>query len=149
MRRKSEGGEGMRKGKREEGERRRDTEQQRRWKGEEELLKEAAKWQIPALEDSTHLFLAERGELEQADAKSWKMRRVKVKLQRSWQSLQIHPGSPKMILVGVEEFLMNLAEKDLAAARCQKMYCANPTRCSGCWWRETPQESWFESPGSC
>ena len=118
MRRKSEGGEGMRKGKREEGERRRDTEQQRRWKGEEELLKEAAKWQIPALEDSTHLFLAERGELEQADAKSRKMRRVKVKLQRSWQSLQIHPGSPKMLLLlGVEESLMKVG-KDLAGARC-------------------------------
>ena len=145
----------MKRGKREEGERRRDREQLRRWKGGVELVKEAAKLQIPALEDSTHLLLAERGELlekrRQADAKSLMLRRVKVigKLQRSLQSLQIHPGSPKMMLLGVEEFLMKVG-KDLAAARCQRMYCANPLRCSGCW--SAPQESCsrcFESPWSC
>jgi len=129
----------MKRGKREEGERRRDREQLMRWKGEEELVKEEAKLQILALEDSTHLFLAEteRRKLlqwrRQADAKSWKMRRVKVmgKLQRSWQSLQIHPGSPKMKLLGVEEVLMKV-RKGLAGARCQKMYCVSPARCSGC-----------------
>lgn len=134
----------MKRGKREEEERRRNREQLRRWKGGEELVKEAAKLQILALEDSTHLLLAERGELlewkRQADAKNWRMRRVKVmgKLRRSWQSLQIHPGSPKMMLLGVEEFLMKVG-KDLAGARCQKMYCVSPVRCSGCWC--APQES--------
>ena len=53
----------MKRGRREEGERRRDREQLRRWKGGEELVKEAAKLQILAREDSTHLLLAERGEL--------------------------------------------------------------------------------------
>ena len=53
-----------RRGKREEGERRRDRAQLRKWRVGEELLKEAAKWQIRALEDSTHhLALAERWEL--------------------------------------------------------------------------------------
>ena len=47
----------MKRGRREEGERRRDREQLRRWKGGEELLKEAAKLQILALGDSTHLLL--------------------------------------------------------------------------------------------
>ena len=138
--------EGMKRGKREEGEMRRDREQLRRWKGEEELVKEAAELQIPALEDSTHLPLAEKkGELlewrRQADAKSWRMKRVKEKPQRSWQSLQIHPGSPKktMMLLGVGEVLVK-AGKDLVAARCQMMYCANPVRCSDCWCA-APQES--------
>ena len=94
----------MKRGKKEEGEMRRDREQLRRWKGGGELAKEAAKLQIPALEDSTHLPLAEKkGEqLEwrrQADAKSWRMKRVKEKPQRSWQSLQIRPGSPKMLML--------------------------------------------------
>ena len=124
----------MKRGKRGEGERRRDREQLRRWKGGEELLKEAAKLQILALEDSTHLLLELLEWRRQADAKSWRMRRVKVmgKLQRSWQSLQIHPGSPKMMLLGVEEVLMKVG-KDLAGARCQRKYCASPVRCSGCW----------------
>ena len=135
----------MKRGKKEEGEMRRDREQLRRWKGGGELAKEAAKLQIPALEDSTHLPLAEKkGEqLEwrrQADAKSWRMKRVKEKPQRSWQSLQIHPGSPKMMmLLWVGEVLVK-AGKDLVAARCQRMYCANPMRCSDCWCA-APQES--------
>ena len=45
-------------------ERRRDRAQLRKWRVGEELLKEAAEWQIRALEDSTHhLALAERWEL--------------------------------------------------------------------------------------
>ena len=142
--------EGMKRGKREEGEMRRDREQLRRWKGGEELLKEAARLQNLALEGSTRLLplAAERGKLlewrRQTDAKSWRKRRVKVmrKLQRSWQSLQIHPGSPKMttMLLGVGEVLVKVG-KDLVAARCQRMCCANQVRCSGCCWCAAPQES--------
>jgi len=142
---KSEEEEETKRGKKEEGEMRRDREQLRRWKGGGELAKEAAELQIPALEDSTHLPLAEKKRelLEwrrQADAKSWRMKRVKEKPQRSWQSLQIHPGPPKMMmLLWVGEVLVK-AGKDLVAARCQRMYCANPVRCSDCWCA-APQES--------
>jgi len=137
--------EGMKRGKRGEGEMRRDREQLRRWKGEEELLKEVVRLQNPVLEGSTHLLPLELLEWRrQADAKSWRKRRAKVmrKLQRSWQSLQNHPGSPKMTmpLLWAGEVLVKVG-KDLVAARCQRMCCANPVRCSGCCWCAAPQES--------
>ena len=70
------------------------------------------------------------------------MRKVTVleKLQRNWQSLQIHPESPMRMVLAVGENSIGDG-KVLAAVMCQKMCCANRVKCSGCWCSG--------NPGSC
>ena len=85
---------------REEGEKRKGRGQLRRWMGVVGPVQEAAESQCLVLGGSTHLLhLAGRREqlqlLTLADSKMMMMRREKVRLQRSWQNLQIHPESPK------------------------------------------------------